>query len=155
MRILYIIVTLTLLIGACKQKSTAKSEAPAQEKTSFLGKQLPESILADLLIKSTNIDVVFFSLPISINQDEKLSVNRTVEFINRQPVPTSQQCPAIGRMSIIDHGEVLRDLNVHFGKSCAYFSIYEDNKPVYYSLMSQDGINFFNNLFKQTGVSAQ
>lgn len=101
------------------------------------------------------IDYIFYDLPISISQDEKSAINSNLALIAKtSPQSFNQGCKPIGRKLFHHDGEVILEADMYFDpvNKCNYYVFLVDNKPTYINLISQQGINFYMNVFNQAGV---
>ncbi len=95
------------------------------------------------------VDMIFYNLPMSLNQDEASSAKKTVLYVSPTPALMSAPCKALGRLSWISKGVIVKEADIYNDVGCAYFIFMKDNKPVASNAMSESGIEFFNQIIKQ------
>jgi len=49
-------------------------------------------------------------------------------------------------------GEILMEADMHYEKDCYYFTFYKDNKKIYINKMTEQGKNYFQQMFNQVKV---
>lgn len=99
---------------------------------------------------STNqIDYIFYNLPISSSIDNNPSAQVHLRHISDTPAnnTTIARCPTgLGRAFYKASGEDLLEAEIFFAEQCAFFVFYKNGKATYSNLMTQEGVNFFNQM---------
>jgi hypothetical protein len=151
---------LLLLIGwstwSCQSKkdsdtqTTAPSENPAYP-------QLSREELTRLFNTATQVDIIFFNHPVSVNQDNPASVRNTVKYISPDAPanPVSSRCKALGRMSWQADGEIIYEADVYIEEGCMYLLFMRDNKPIAAHALAREGFEFFNTILNQVNQVKQ
>ncbi|MGB3545451.1 MAG: hypothetical protein WBA17_00640, partial [Saprospiraceae bacterium] len=96
---------------------------------------------------SSHMDVVFYQLPISLNQDNQEGVRSTLAHIAETPPVIDPGCQSIGRIFFTVGTENKETAEIYFNKTCVYFVWLENEKPAFANQMTDSGVQFFNNLF--------
>lgn len=149
------ILSCLLILGvlSCK-KAEAPSESPAAPAVaeapvvpSFppLGNQ----DVSDLFSKAEKVDIIFYKLPISVNQEEASSVKNTVMYITPAAPQITAKCEPLGRLSWLANGVILREADVYCDTGCEYLQFIKDNQPYATNAMSPGGVAFFKNIISQ------
>lgn len=95
------------------------------------------------------VDMIFYSLPMSINQDDAKSAKNTVLYISPAPAQMKSPCKPLGRLSWISQGVIIKEADIYCDKGCQYFIFMKDNKPDVANEMSESGVVFFNQIITQ------
>jgi len=95
------------------------------------------------------IDVIFYSLPISVSQDDPASAKNTTLYLVPATPNITSQCQPIGRMSWISGGKIVREADFYIGEGCNHFVFFQNGKPVYENAMSLDGVQYFQTIMSQ------
>lgn len=166
MKFIYILL-LSILMIACKSESTDKAETVKQSKevtsiqqegstqSSFNLPSLTKELIQKIGMSCDYIDYIFYDLPISISQDNKQAIISNINFISRETVSTySSVCKPMGRKSFQADGEIILEADIYLDKvnGCFFYVFLEDGKNTYANKISNDGINFYYNVFGQAGV---
>lgn len=145
--------TLASLIIACGSSTTSDKEISKsiQEVQATLPK-LPEPYRQELLNLATSVDIIFYSLPVSMSQDDRHSISKTINFaLDKSAGQLDPTCKSIGRISLLSAGETMQDIELYFSPRCRYFVYLEDGKPKYANQISPGGFNFLNNILEKFG----
>lgn len=124
--------------------SEPKTEVPAVSYPA-LGNQ----DLMKLYSQADHVDIIFYHLPISVNQDDEPSVKNTVLYVSPAQPLITKTCQPVGRLSWMDDGVIIREADVYAEEGCAYLLFMESNQPVAANAMSTEGLQFFTNIISQ------
>ncbi len=96
------------------------------------------------------IDYVYYDLPISMSLSEKPSIQNTFVQVSQQPASVHPSCgkSGIARITYQIKGDIVAESEMFFTDNCKYFVFYEDGKPKYSNLITPQGIEYLENLFK-------
>lgn len=98
------------------------------------------------------IDYIFNDLPISMALSERSAVKNNITFIAPERVVDSPvSCKPLGRQLFYSKGELYIEADLFFDDQCKFLIFLEDQKPKYSCKLTQQGINFYNNIMKQVG----
>lgn len=159
-----VIFLLGLGFVSCKDKSqhsdTKLDDSNNQNSTTIETKviDLPSMAPKDFnyLIKNCDyIDYIFYDLPISISQSEKNAIMTNVNFMSQETVGTvSIACKPMGRKFYHVNGEIVMEANVYLDpvNGCYFYEFLENEKPISANKISKDGVNFYANVFKSSGI---
>jgi hypothetical protein len=152
---LYFFFLATLILFSCNDKSS-KVQSSAQEKPAAMNKErsglpgFPKALIEKMLKEVDYIDYIFYKLPISASQDEKNSINSNIFFISPEPAgDIPESCKPIGRKFFNIKGETIIAADVYFSDGCNFYVFLEDEKPIYSSKLSPEGVNFYSSIIKQ------
>lgn len=95
------------------------------------------------------VDMIFYDLPMSVNQEDAKSAKNTVLYISPAPAVATSQCKALGRLSWISKGAIVKEADIYCRPGCQYFIFMENNKPVAANAMGESGVEFFNQIISQ------
>lgn len=141
---------ISLLVGiilfSCQSKDTS-AESATEEKPAL--RSLNNEELSKLYALTEKVDIIFYELPISVNQEDSASAKGSVLYISPAPVKQNPACKPMGRMSFIAMGSIYKEADFYTGNGCNYFVFIENNQPAAINAMQQQGIQFFDTLIKQ------
>ena len=140
------------LLSACQQKKdSGTSEVPSDASTS---RPAPLPFLQSVDVNTLysivqSVDILFYKLPISVSQDDAASAKNSVQYIVPALPAISSNCEAVGRMSWISDGKIVREADFFLGKGCNYFEFMENGQPAYRNAMAPAGVEFFTTIISQ------
>lgn len=161
-RILIFTLCVSFFVACQTDKPTEKqanttTEAPAatQEVQTNALPSLPMDTLTMLWEQCDYVDYVFYYTNFSISQDEQSSIRSSLRHIAEDPAVIKANCKPIGRLFYQVDGENRLEGDLHLSEGCLYFIFYQKGKQVYANSMTQEGLQFYQNLFSQIQNSAQ
>ena len=110
---------------------------------------LGNQAISQLYGQADKVDMIFYNLPISVNQDDAASVKNTVLYVSPASPKITAQCQPLGRLSWMAQGAIIREADVYCDAGCEYLLFMEDNKPVAANAMGPEGVAFFKNIIGQ------
>jgi hypothetical protein len=132
-----------VLFISCKPNPAPIQDKPAEKAPGYL----TQADISALSKEADFVDIIFYQMDISVSQNDQASVQQTAHFLSVDGKPTGMNCPAIGRLTYLSKGKIIREADIHFqGIGCAYFTIIENKKPVGTCLISPEGLKFFDSL---------
>ena len=154
-RILYLsLFIFALSLFACKAEEKKSTEALAE--TQQVSNQeavypmLPVELHNKLYNEVDFLDFIFHTLPFSMNQAEKESVQANIAYIGRSPVMgIPAHCKPIAREFFQIQGEIVIEADIYFTDPCYFYVFVVDGKPSYANMMSETGRSFFQNTINQ------
>lgn len=139
-----------LILASCKPaKSVPEQEGKDIQSTAPSYPALGNQEIANLYAIAEKSDMIFYNLPISVNQDDAKSAKNSVLYISPAPVKINNACQSIGRLSWLSEGVIVKEADIYVDSLCHYFIFMENNKPVAANEMSQLGVDFFTNIITQ------
>lgn len=138
----------TLLLMQCKSE---KSSTDDQNVTTISEEPqgLPQERLNALISQTNVVDIIYYDLPMSMNQQESGSVRNTLTFIGPPIRRDSDACKPLARVSFMGNGELLEEADLYLAEQCKFFAFIENQKPVYYHQLSPNGVSFFTQVISQ------
>lgn len=131
-----------LLVGCNPKEQSSDNQASEVQQDDVL-----ESISAETMQKLFNeadyMDIIFYSSPVSVSQDDKNSIKASLRYISEKPVSMSSNCKPVGRLSFMIAGDIDTEADIYFSEGCQYFIFIEGTKPVAGNYMTPEGIHFF------------
>ncbi|MBK7874112.1 MAG: hypothetical protein IPJ74_27420 [Saprospiraceae bacterium] len=147
---LFLFILVILSLFACKQesKNTASTAptAPAVQLTTLSYPPLPADIATVIGTKGDHIDVLFYSMPISISRDGNPDVQQMLSHVSSEAPKQVAPCQAIGRIFFQAQGETLAEADLFLDENCNYYLFYVDGKPTYANFLTPDGVKLYENL---------
>jgi hypothetical protein len=148
--ILIQIIFFTLLLASCKQaKPAIEEEIKATASPVPTYPSLSNQDISLLYSLADKVDMIFYEMPISVNQDDAVSAKNSVLYISPAPVVINKECKSIGRLSWISDGAIVKEADIYIDSLCQYFIFMDKNMPVAANAMSESGVYFFNNIIEQ------
>lgn len=105
--------------------------------------------IAKLYALADKVDVIFYNLPASVSQDDPESAKNTVLYIMPAKPTNRGKCGALGRLSWLSEGKIIREADFFVGDSCHYLLFMKDGIPQYANQMGKPGIEFFTTIINQ------
>lgn len=138
------------LIASCKPAQTEKEKEPEKIKPAVhTYPSLGNQDISNLYAIVDKVDMIFYDMPISVNQDDAASAKNSVLYVSPAPVEINKSCKALGRLSWISDGAIVREADFYNDSLCHYFIFMENNQPVAANAMAESGIQFFDNIISQ------
>lgn len=110
---------------------------------------IPLARLEYLWENVTYMDVIFYNLPVSLNQSSRDNIRSTLAQIAESTPTINPECQSIGRIFFQVEGKNVETAEIYFQQGCTYYVWLENEMPAYANEMTEGGINFYNNIFKQ------
>ncbi len=126
--------------------STNNTTAPAATTASY--PSIPVERLEYLWNNATYMDVVFYELPVSMNQSTLESIRSTLAHIAEEVPAIPPNCKSIGRIFFQVGQQNVESAEIYFQPGCTFYLWLENDKPAYANQMTEDGVAFYNNIFK-------
>ncbi len=105
--------------------------------------------ISQLYAETKSVDIIFYDLPISVNQDDEGAAKNTALFVSPTNPKITADCKPIGRLSWIANGKILREADVYMEQGCEYFMFMENNEGVAVNAMSPAGVEFFKKIISK------
>jgi hypothetical protein len=148
-----------LLLASCGNEtkkpaatSLATTTAANTEKTY---QSIPLERLKYLWENATYMDVVFYELPVAMNQSTLESIRTTLAHISETTPTITPACSkSIGRIFFQVNGKNVESAEIYFQQGCTYYLWLENDKPAYANEFTQAGVDFYNNIFKSVQGSS-
>lgn len=138
-----------LLLSGCNDPG--KKPAAATPTTAQPTSYPPISIdkLEYLWNNSTYMDVVFYELPVSLNQSTPEQIRATIAHISEETPVINPNCKSVGRIFFQVGGKNVEEAEIFFENGCTYYLWLKDGKPFAANKINQSGIDFYNNVYAQ------
>jgi hypothetical protein len=111
--------------------------------------------ISALYSQADKVDIIFYNLPISVNQEDPASVKSTVLYVTPASPKITAKCQPLGRLSWMAQGKIIREADIYCNTGCQYLLFIQDNKPFAANAMQQGGVDFFNNIISQVEKQRQ
>ncbi len=152
--ILSILFLVTISINCRDKKAGDLSSTPANSNSSIAGSQetlpfLSSQEVNTLYSQAEKVDIIFYKLPMSVNQEEPASAKNTVLYVSPAAPIITKHCEPAGRLSWISDGKIIREADFFVGEGCNYFVFMENEKPAYENAMALEGVQFFQTVMSQ------
>ena len=167
---LYIFLAMSMLLAftSCKDKSESKKNTTADDKTAMENKPakkkdyymlppLNNHIQRDIYDSADYLDIIFDDLDFSMSLSDNKSIRGFLNYINFNISPHIKPgCKPMGHFAFVKRGNTIIEGEFYHSPGCYYFVFQNsDGENVYANAMSQEGIDFFNNIkhrnFKPAG----
>lgn len=139
-----------ILLASCQTGQNSPEDNNQKTKSSAIEyPALGNQEISNLYAIADKVDMIFYDMPISVNQDDAKSAKNSVLYISPAPASINPACKSIGRLSWISDGAIVREADIYVDSLCRYFIFMDKNQPVAANTMSESGVEFFNNIIKQ------
>ncbi len=102
------------------------------------------------------IDYLFHDLPFSMSQDEQISIQTNLTYLDQGLVYSIPKgCKPMARQFYQVGGEIILEGDIYHGNGCHFYVFHQNGKPVYANQMNDKGKTFFNNIVKQAMQARQ
>lgn len=145
-------VMLCAVLSACKHQNDNATTNASNTATTTRAPTLPflqSSDVNKLYSMAESVDVIFYKLPISVNQDDPTSAKNTALYVVPASPNISSTCEPVGRLSWISNGKIFREADFYIGEGCNHFVFMENGQPAYKNAMSPEGVQFFQTVMSQ------
>ena len=145
-----ILTFLSLLFFSCTSSSkTDKQDVKSPDPSASPYPQLSNQEIVQLYSIAEKVDIIFYNLPMSVNQDDAASAKNTVVYISPVSAIMSHPCKPLGRLSWLSQGEIVREADIYADTGCQYLIFMKDNHPFAANALSESGIQFFNQVLSK------
>jgi hypothetical protein len=140
---------LLFLFSSCSPSKKDKPEQAEANKNVSSYPALRNEEITRLYSIAEKVDIIFYNLPMSVNQDDAASAKNTVLYIAPAPAIITHSCKPLGRLSWLSQGVIVREADIFSDTGCQYLLFMVDNKPVAANALSESGIQFFQQILTQ------
>lgn len=145
----FVIMIVVLTMSCQEKKNTETTETPIEAPEIPAYPALGNDALSKLYAETEKVDIIFYNLPISVNQDDAPSAKNTALYVSPASPNITKVCQPIARLTWVSEGTIAREADVYCEPGCQYFLFMENNQPIAANAMVQGGIDFFNNIISQ------
>jgi len=147
---LFILVNLTSSCNSKKESDSSSDGANASGsvRAATLPCLSPQEVNI-LYSRAEQVDIIFYNLPISVNQDDAASAKNTVLYVAPAGPVLTSKCEPLGRLSWISDGKIFREADFYIGQGCNHFVFMENGQPAFKNAMSPEGVQFFQTIMSQ------
>ncbi len=142
--IIWCVGLLLLTTNACKNTSSTTPKNVAQQAELVAG--LSGIDINNLVQQADFVDFLFYHMDISVSQEDIASIQTSAKFFSAEVKPANMQCAAIGRISFLSKGKIIREADIHLIGACSYFTIIENKLAKGTNRISPEGVNFLQTL---------
>lgn len=154
--LLLIIACLITSIASCKPEvKTETTEPVAAAPATPTYPALGNEAIGTLYSQADKVDIIFYDLPISVNQDNPSSVKNTVLYVSPAAPNITANCKPLGRLTWMQQGTIVREADIYCDTGCEYLLFMQDNKPFAANAMGPAGVAFFKNIISQVEKQKQ
>lgn len=101
--------------------------------------------LQELYRQCTFIDFSFYELPVSMSFDNSASIQQILRLLSMDAPNITATCKPTGRAFFQRDGEDIAEAEFYLTEGCYYFVFFENNKPAYANLLTEEGITWYKN----------
>jgi len=141
-----------ILLANLTSSCNNKKESVASDDNKSSAATLPFVSSQDvntLYSQAEQVDIIFYDLPISVNQDDAASAKNTVLYVTPAGPVISNTCKPVGRLSWISGGKIIKEADFYIGEGCNHFVFMENGQAVYKNAMDPAGVQFFQTIMSQ------
>jgi len=141
---------LSFFLYSCTSSSKAdKQDVKSPDPAASPYPPLSNQDIVKLYSIAEKVDIIFYNLPMSVNQDDAASAKNTVLYISPAPAIMSHPCKPLGRLSWLSKGVIVQEADIYADTGCQYLIFMKDNHPVAANALSESGIQFFTQVLSQ------
>jgi hypothetical protein len=145
-----------ITMSACKSEAkTETTESVATTPAPLPYPALGNEAIGTLYSQADKVDIIFYDLPISVNQDNPASVKNTVLYVSPAAPNITGNCKPLGRLTWMQQGNIIREADIYCDTGCEYLLFMQDNKPFAANAMGPAGVAFFKNVISQVEKQKQ
>ncbi|NJK83248.1 MAG: hypothetical protein HC912_04960 [Saprospiraceae bacterium] len=107
--------------------------------------------------KCTNIDFIFTNLPYSVSTNNNAESRPMLMHISTDAAFVDPKCPLTASVVYLASGQIVLEANLHYSAptQCSYMVFLENGQPKYANYLSQQGKDYFTQLFNSVKVNPQ
>ena len=121
-----ILFLIAFLLSSCGSKNNSSNPtAPVSNTSAPVPEQSYESYpsismaeMEELAKRTSNIDYIFYELPVSMNIDNAPAINSALRQISDQPAKIMKGCKPMGRVIFQDNGDIFKEADFYFQAPC-------------------------------------
>ncbi len=151
--LLLLVIASLLPIASCKNEKVQQEKTESAPPTALPA--LTNQDLTTLYAATDKVDIIFYELPISVNQDDAASAKNSVLYVSPAPATMNPSCKPAGRLSFLSGGSIYKEADIYLGTGCNYFVFMEKNQPVAINNMAESGVEFFTTLISRVQQKTQ
>ena len=104
----------TLVMPSCKSEAkTETSEPVAATPAPPTYPALGNEAIATLYSQADKVDIIFYDLPISVNQEDPASVKNTVLYVSPAAPNITAIVKPLGRLTWMQQGNIIREADIY------------------------------------------
>ena len=137
------------LTSGCNSKKESESSANDNKSSAATFPFVSSQDVNTLYSQAEQVDIIFYKLPISVNQDDPASAKNTVLYVAPAAPIITRTCEPVGRLSWISGGKIIKEADFYIGEGCNHFVFMENGQAVYKNAMDPAGVQFFQTIMSQ------
>jgi hypothetical protein len=148
-------------LAACQQASPKKKVVETGSAVASVPTpnypSIPRETMEMLWSNCTNIDLIFTSLPYSVSTNSNQESRPLLMHISTDAAFVDDKCPMIASVVYLSNGKIVLESNLYYSSNqqCQYMVFLENGQPKYANYLSQQGKDYFNQLFNTVKVNPQ
>ncbi len=151
---------LTLSSFACQQATSKKKIVEATVDVDFPKPNYPSiarETMEMLWDKCTNIDLIFSNLPYSVSTNTNQESRPLLMHISTDAAFVDAKCPLTASVVYLANGQIVLEGNLYYSdnQQCSYMVFLENGQPKYANYLSQQGKDYFKQLFSTVKIEPQ
>lgn len=133
-----------------KKQSQENGEEVVKEDTRIEYPSISKEEIQKMHKEVDYVDYIWHNTGFSISLEEKEAIQSNVLLISEKPVGKIPfNCKPDGNKAFNIKGNTFLSADVYFSPGCTFYVFLKDNKPVSANQMTEQGVNFYTNVFKQ------
>lgn len=133
-----------MLLYSCTQNAPASEKSTPAPVASY--EELPTGHLDSLAGLVTQIDYIFYDLPISMSTAEPSSIQALMSHYEPgSSIAMQHGCKSIGRIFYVSQGNHLLAADLYFRDTCRFAVFLKDEKPLFAARINDKGASFLLN----------
>ena len=149
-----LLITLFCTCGPSPEKDTVVETPAATVPQGVTYPSIALDRLEYLYDNATYMDATFYNMPVSINQSSLDQIRTTLTGIGEAPASIAANCSPAGHIWFQVNGKNIEEADIYFQQGCTAYVWYENGKPAFGNVMTQNGIGFFQNIINSVQQNA-
>lgn len=137
----FLIAIVTLLLVSCADEKKPTSKPSTPEAKTF--PSLPTHRIQDLYRKCISVDIIAYTMGISMSYNDPESIRPVLAFLTINPGTIQPNCKSVGRISFMTEEGIGEEAEMYIHNGCRTFVWLEDGKPAYSNQLTHEGLDFF------------
>ncbi|MEL6718163.1 MAG: hypothetical protein AAFO82_18565 [Bacteroidota bacterium] len=160
---LLILFVLSLSLFQCKNEQQESTDATA-DSTTVTGtptsnfSSIPKEKMMMLWDNCTSIDFIVIDQPYSINASNQQQSRAFLRHVSTDIANPSSDCKKTATISYLGSDGILLDADLYFANmniDCNYFVFYEDGKAKYANKITQEGFDYYKQIFGSVQIQTE
>ncbi|MEM8526377.1 MAG: hypothetical protein AAGG68_17170 [Bacteroidota bacterium] len=159
---LILLLTISLLFFQCgdkkKEATTASTDTLTTTTSSSDFESIPREKMEFLWNNCGSIDFIVIDQPYSISANNQQQARAFLRHVSMDVATPISNCKKTATISYLGSDGILLDADLYFADlntGCNYFVFYEEGKPKYANRITQEGFDYYKQIFGSVQVQTE